>query len=72
MRAAQGQHEEAEALLREAYDIIGRTEHRLTQRQALEALAQFLLERGHDEEAADLESRRERLLADAESAAKIA
>ena len=49
-----------------------RTEHRHTQKQALDALAQFLRERGRDDEAAELEARRERLLSDAGSAAPIA
>ncbi len=72
VRAAQGREEEAEQLLREADDTAGRTEHRHTQWQALDALAQFLRERGRDDEAAELEARRERLVADADSAAKIA
>jgi tetratricopeptide (TPR) repeat protein len=72
VRAAQGRDEEAEELLREAEEISGRTEHRLTQWQALDALGQFLRERDRDDEAAEVEARLERLLADAESAAKIA
>ena len=72
VRAAQGRDEEAEELLRESYDRITRTVHRAGQRDALEALARFYRERGRDEEAAELEERRERLLTDAESAARIA
>jgi class 3 adenylate cyclase/tetratricopeptide (TPR) repeat protein len=72
VRAAQGHDEEAEELLREGYETIVTTEHRVGQRDALKALAQFLRERGRDDEAAELEARRERLAADADSAAKIA
>jgi class 3 adenylate cyclase/tetratricopeptide (TPR) repeat protein len=72
VRAAQGREDEAEQLLREAYEIIGHTEHRLTQLQTIDALTQFLRERGRDDEAEELEAKRARLLADAESAAKIA
>ena len=72
VRAAQGRDDESEELLREAYDRINRTLHRSGQRDALAALAQFLRERGRDDEAAELEDRRERLLTDAESAARIA
>jgi class 3 adenylate cyclase/tetratricopeptide (TPR) repeat protein len=69
VRAAQGQDDEAEQLLREAYDTISTTLHRSGQRETLEALAQFLRERGRDDEAAELEARREGLLAEAASAA---
>jgi class 3 adenylate cyclase/tetratricopeptide (TPR) repeat protein len=72
VRAAQGRDDEAEALLREADETIFATEHRLAQRDILRALAQFLRDRGRDDEAAEVEARRERLLADAESAARIA
>jgi Tetratricopeptide repeat len=72
VRAAQGRDEEAEELLRDAWETIAATEHRSGQRDALEALAQFLAERGRDDEAAELEARREDVLAEAESAAKIA
>jgi len=72
VRAAQGRDGESEELLREAYDRINRTLHRSGQRDALAALAQFLRDRGRDDEAAELENRRERLLTDAESAARIA
>jgi class 3 adenylate cyclase/tetratricopeptide (TPR) repeat protein len=71
VRAAQGRDDEAESLLREGYDMLA-SEHRLHRRDALAALAQFLRERGRDEEAAEFEERRERLLAEAESAARIA
>ena len=69
VRAAQGRDEEAEELLREAYDTISATLHRSGQRDTLEALAQFLRDRGRDDEAAELEARREGLLAEAASAA---
>ncbi len=69
VRAAQGHDDEAEQLLREAYDTISTTLHRSGQRETLEALAQFLRDRGRDDEAAELEARREGLLAEAASAA---
>ena len=72
VRAAQGRDEEAEELLRDAWETIAATEHRSGQRDALKALAQFLAERGREDEAAELEARREDVLAEAESAAKIA
>ncbi len=69
VRAAQGHDDEAEQLLREAYDTISTTLHRSGQRDTLEALAQFLRDRGREDEAAELETRREGLLAEAASAA---
>jgi tetratricopeptide (TPR) repeat protein len=72
VRAAQGRDEEAEELLREAVEISASTLHRSGQRETLTALARFYRERGREDEAAELDERRERLLADAESAAKIA
>jgi tetratricopeptide (TPR) repeat protein len=72
VRAAQGRDNEAEELLREACEIISSTMHRHGQRQTLEALAQFLRERGREDEAAELDLRRDRLVADADNAAKIA
>jgi class 3 adenylate cyclase len=72
IRAAQGRDDEAEPLLREAVEIISDGEHRMQQRDSLEALAQFLRDRGRDDEAAEAEERRERVLAEAESAARIA
>ncbi|TMM25527.1 MAG: tetratricopeptide repeat protein, partial [Actinobacteria bacterium] len=69
VRAAQGRDEEAEELLREAYETISTTLHRSGQRDTLEALAQFLRDRGRDDEAAEIEARREGLLAEAASAA---
>jgi class 3 adenylate cyclase/tetratricopeptide (TPR) repeat protein len=72
VRAAQRRDDEADELLREADETISSTEHRMSQRDVLEARAQFLRDRGREEEAAEVEARRERLLADAESAARIA
>ena len=71
VRAAQGRDEEAEELLREAWETIAATEHRSGQRDALKALAQFLAERGREDEAAELEERREAVLAEATSAAQV-
>jgi class 3 adenylate cyclase/tetratricopeptide (TPR) repeat protein len=72
VRAAQRRDDEADELLREADETISTTEHRMSQRDVLEARAQFLRDRGREEEAAEVDARRERLLADAESAARIA
>jgi hypothetical protein len=69
VRAAQGRDEEAEALLREACDTLDAGEHRLHRRDALDALAQFLRDGGREEEAAELDARREGLLAEAASTA---
>jgi class 3 adenylate cyclase len=72
VRAAQGLDEEAEQLLREAYETIAVSEHRMHQVETLESLVQFLRERDRDDEAADFEARRDGLLAEAASAARIA
>ena len=70
VRAAQRRDDEAEMLLREAYDTISTTLHRSgAAGRRSEALAQFLRDRGRDDEAAELEARREGLLAEAASAA---
>src|SRR5215204_5130566 len=55
VRAAQGLDEEAEALLREAYEKIAASEHRMHQVETLEALIQFLRDRDRDDEAAELD-----------------
>ena len=68
VRAAQGRDEEAEELLGEAVEIASSTQHRVCHRDALDALAQFLRERSRDDEAAELDERREQLLADASAA----
>jgi len=54
VRAAQGRDEEAEQLLREAHAIVAETDHRKSQVETLDALAQFLRERGRADEAAEL------------------
>ncbi|MDX6507312.1 MAG: hypothetical protein QOG06_1956 [Gaiellaceae bacterium] len=69
VRAAQGQDGEAEELLRQAYDTIAPTEHRLTQCETLQALVQFLRERGREDEADELDARRDGVLAAAASTA---
>ena len=63
VRAAQGRDEEAEELLRQAYDTVATTELRLIQCETLQALTQFLRDRGRGGEAAELDARREGLLA---------
>jgi class 3 adenylate cyclase/tetratricopeptide (TPR) repeat protein len=68
VRAAQGRDDEAEELLREALATIDETEHRLQQRDALEALAGFLRDRGRADEADELDGRRDDLLAAASAA----
>jgi len=69
VRAAQGRDDEAEQLLRQAYDSIAETEHRAHQCETLEALTAFLRDRGREEEADELQVRREEVLAEAASAA---
>src|SRR6266540_62595 len=71
VRAAQGRDEEAEALLREAHETIAGTDLRRNQTETLDALAQFLRDRGRADEAADVEGRREELVAAARSTAPI-
>ena len=51
VRAAQGRDDEAEALLREAAEVLEGTEHPVTRREVVDALAQFLRSRGRHEEA---------------------
>jgi hypothetical protein len=72
VRVAQGLDDEAEALLREAYESIAASEHRMHQVETLESLIQFLRDRGREDEAAELDERREDLLAAASSAERIA
>src|SRR5580765_3435431 len=69
VRAAQGRDDEAEQLLRQAYESIAETEHRAHQCETLEALTAFLRDRGREEEADELQVRREEVLAEAASAA---
>ena len=68
VRAAQGRDGEAEELLRQAYETIAPTELRLTQCEILQALTQFLRDRGREDEAAELDARREGVLAEASTA----
>ena len=68
VRAAQGRDDEAEELLRQAYDTIAETELRVTQCDTLQALTQFLRDRGREDEAAELDARREGVLAEASTA----
>ena len=68
VRAAQGRDEEAEELLRQAYDTLAETEHRKHQCELLQALVQFLRDRGRDDEAAELDARREGVLEEASTA----
>jgi class 3 adenylate cyclase/tetratricopeptide (TPR) repeat protein len=65
VRAAQGRDDEAEALLRDALDRIAGGENRMHERDALEALARFLRDRGRDDEADELDARRDGVLAEA-------
>ena len=69
MRAAQGRDEEAERLLREGVDILARTEYRMLGKRHRRLLAEFLRERGRDDEADALEAAD---ADDAERAARIA
>jgi tetratricopeptide (TPR) repeat protein len=69
VRAAQGRDDEAEALLRDALDRIAGGENRMHERDALEALARFLRDRGRDDEADELDARRAGVLAEAASSA---
>jgi tetratricopeptide (TPR) repeat protein len=69
VRAAQGRDEEAERLLREGVEILERTEFRLLLRYQRSLLADFLRERGRDDEADVLAAAD---AVDAERAARIA
>ena len=51
VRAAQGRDEEAEALLREAVDVVEGKDQRLIRRELVKALAHFLRDRGRIDEA---------------------
>ncbi len=73
VRAAQGRHEEAEELFREALGTLSGTDFRQVEYEVLEPFAQFLRDRGRDEEAEALEERRAELFpAAAKSSARIA
>ena len=71
VRAAQGRELEAEALLRDAVDLIAPTDFREGELEAQRSLAQFLRSRGRDEEAESVEARCEELLPTWNSAARI-
>jgi class 3 adenylate cyclase/tetratricopeptide (TPR) repeat protein len=68
VRAAQGRDEEAEELLRQAYEILRPTGYRQHRIAPLEALAQFLRVRGRDDEAAEVEETLAALVGGAEAA----
>jgi tetratricopeptide (TPR) repeat protein len=56
VRAAQGRDEEAEALLREAVQVVEGKDLRLIRRELVTALARFLRDRGRDDEAEEYEA----------------
>jgi class 3 adenylate cyclase/tetratricopeptide (TPR) repeat protein len=73
VRAAQGRDEEAEELLREALATVADTDFRAIEYEVLEPYAQFLRDRGRDDEADRLDERRAELFpAAAKSSARIA
>jgi class 3 adenylate cyclase/tetratricopeptide (TPR) repeat protein len=57
VRTAQGRHEEAEQLLTEALAIVEQTDFNATKIEVATALANFLRDRGRDDEAVDVERR---------------
>jgi tetratricopeptide (TPR) repeat protein len=59
IRAAQGRHDEAESLLREAIDVLDDTEYRQFQADSFRELAQLLRDRGRPDEAEVFERRLE-------------
>ncbi len=56
VRAAQGRDEEAEALLRDAVEVVEGKDLRLIRRELLSALGRFLRERERVEEAEEIEA----------------
>jgi class 3 adenylate cyclase/tetratricopeptide (TPR) repeat protein len=72
VRAAQGRDDEAEQLFESAVESVTGTDFREVVYEVLKPFAQFLRDRGRDEEAAALEERREALLSAAKSSARIA
>jgi class 3 adenylate cyclase/tetratricopeptide (TPR) repeat protein len=72
VRAAQGRHEDAEALFNEALETLAGTEFRYIEDELLKNYAQFLRDRDRDDEAAALDERREGLRNAPKSSARIA
>ncbi|MBA2569430.1 MAG: AAA family ATPase [Actinobacteria bacterium] len=72
VRAAQGRDLEAEALLRDAVDLIAPTDFREAELEAQRSLAQFLRSRERDDEAEAVEARCEELLPAWDSTARMA
>ena len=72
VRAAQGRDDEAEELLRAAVDQVAGTDFAEVEYETLTPLAQFLRDRGREDEAAPFEDRREELFTAAKSSARIA
>jgi class 3 adenylate cyclase/tetratricopeptide (TPR) repeat protein len=72
VRAAQRRDDDAERLFNEALETLAGTEFRMIEDELLANFAQFLRERGRDDEAAALDERREELLNAAKSSARIA
>jgi tetratricopeptide (TPR) repeat protein len=72
VRAAQGREDEADELFNEALEALAGTEFRMIEDELLVNFAQFLRDRGRDDEAAALDERREELLSAAKSSARIA
>jgi tetratricopeptide (TPR) repeat protein len=71
VRAAQGRDEEAEGLLREAYEILCPTGYRRHRIAPLEAYAAFLRERGRGDEAVEVEEALAELVDDAQATARL-
>jgi hypothetical protein len=72
VRAAQGREAEADELFNEALEALAGTEFRMIEDELLVSFAQFLRDRGRDDEAAALDERREELLSAVKSSARIA
>jgi class 3 adenylate cyclase/tetratricopeptide (TPR) repeat protein len=66
--ATQGHDDEAESLLREAVEVVSTTQHRSGQLEALDALVEFLRDRGRDDEATEPDEQRDRLRNEAATA----
>jgi class 3 adenylate cyclase/tetratricopeptide (TPR) repeat protein len=71
IRAAQGRHDEAEALFREALDILDATDYQRFQSDAVRDLAQLLRDRGRDDEAEAFERRLADLSAESSAASTL-